>query len=304
MDKRLTFAVVIIGIVIVSQSGCTPPTELERALPPSLTQYPAYNFTYQLTASDKKGDLTIALIAPSFVISGIQTSTAMPSYGSLLLRRDVSPDVADYIDKLIKAFLSSLESDFEKVLIADGYRTIGPFSDRERMTYPEKEQADFSLEPRISIELLDEITRTTPPERVEVKTRVTKVSPRRRNAPTEDEDFPYGVRKDVEIHPGMVSGTLTVGARVELHLYEPLTSEKMWIKSLSLPNLARDQYTYKFNDVNGQRVVGEDERPKILSNVLSRSYKQILDEFHTYFDAKELKQLNLKAKEIREKKRF
>lgn len=304
MHKQLFPVIDMIGIIILIFSGCTPPSLLEKAIPPSATQYPTYEFTYQPTPSDKKGDLTIALIAPTFVISGTQTSTAMPSYGSLLLRRDVSPDVADYIDKLIKALLNSLESDFEKVLIADGFRTLGPFSDRERMTYPQKEQADFSLEPRVSIELLDEITKTGPPERVEFRTRSKNVSRKNAIDAYEDTTLLYPMRKEIEIRPGTVSGKLTVGARVELHLYEPLTSEKMWIKSFSLPNIARDQYTYKFNDLKGERVVGEDERPEILANVLSRSYKQILDEFHTYFDVKELRQLNLKAKEIREKKRF
>jgi hypothetical protein len=294
----------LIGTIVFVFSGCTLPTYLEKSIPPAPTQYPPYDFSYQLTPSDKRGDLTIALIAPTFVISGNQASTAMPSYSSLLLRRDVSPEAGEYIDRLIRSLLGSLESDFEKVLLADGFRTIGPFSDRERMTYPQREQADFSLEPRVTIEVLDEITRINPPDRVELKTGPTSLSRKRIVSAEEDTILIYGMHKEIEIRPGTVSGKLTVGARIELHLYEPLTGEKMWIKSLSLPNIAKSQYTYKFNDVNGERVVGEDERPTILANVLSRSYKQILDEFHTYFDVKELKQLNLKAKEIREKKRF
>jgi hypothetical protein len=257
--------------------------------------------------AQSKGDLTLALISPSFVFTGMPSSSVENSYGKWLLKRDVSPEAGDFVDRLVKSYLGALQSDFEKVMITDGFRTLGPFSNREIMTYPQRELAELALESRVFIDLFDDVTSTEQPASVEVVKKGTPTSSAKKQPPIfgGDDAYAYSVGpREKEIHPGTVTGTLSIGARIELSLYEPLTWEKMWMKTISVSIGKIEPYSYKYIDYKGERVIGEDGRPSILDSVLVQSYSQILGQFQTFFDPKEIETINSKAKEIREKKVF
>jgi len=296
------FLLFVIAILIAS---CAPAIIPEKIVLPEKTQFPTYAFSYTAKASETKGDLTLALIAPTFIFTGTPASSLSPSYGSWLLKKDISPEVEEYVNRLIQSYLSSLQADFEKVLIAHGFRTLGPFADKEKMTYPQREQSDLALEPKVIIELFDEVRTTEQPKSIEVVSKKETKSKRKAVTISEDEPPPFIYeQREKEIRPGVISGNLSVAARIELHLYEPLSWEKMWIKNVSPPSISKQQYSYKYNDLNGQRVVGEDERVRILAELLNNYYTQILDQVSIYFDPREIRPIYEKAKEVRTKKRF
>jgi len=279
---RFTTAIVLFTISVLAM-GCTPTIVSEKVDIPTQRSYQPVKFTYEPLQSQTKGDLTLAILSPNFVFVDIPASSANPSYSRWLLKRDLSQKVEEYIDKTIQVFLVSLQTDFEKVLIARGFRTLGPFRDKDLLTYPQREQCDFAIEPKVFIDILDEVTWTEEPKRS--KQIIDNI-------------------KQPFVSAGAVNGTMTVQARIELHVYEPLSWEKMWIKNASTDVIPKLSYSYKYNFVESNRVVGDDSRPEILSKVLSDSYKDILDKIYLYLDPREFKALSEKAKEIRQKKRF
>jgi hypothetical protein len=297
-----TIHFVLLSFVII---GCVPPPS-DVILLPDKSQFVPYNFKYNLPEKKANADFTLAIMSPSFDFLGNMVSLnspLSPSYSEWLFKKQMSDDAQEYVNKLVVTYLSALQTDLEKVLVATGNRTIGPFSDKEKLTYPQRQQSDFVFEPKLKIFVSEELTNVVVPYREEVQIGVAPKKKKSTPNPDNGDDYASYIEKQRQIHPGQATGNISIVAQLDIYLYEPVTWEKMWIKSISIP-VTKKQYTYKWNDDNGKRIYGEDTRPTILSEVLTSSYKEILDEFVKYFDPNELKAIDLKGKEIREKKRF
>ncbi len=292
-------------VLLLFLSGCTPPSIAVKILLPAKDQYPVYQFQYTGAGKGTHGDFTLAVLSPSFVLNGNAVplaSLVTEPYSDMLFKKRISDQAADYVNSMLSTYMSGLRRDFEKILVVNGYRTIGSFRDKEKLTYPQRQQSDFALQPVLQISVVEEETdeQQQTIEEFELTggaAKPTTITPFDKQPTFERRTF------ERDVHPGTVTGNLSVAARADIQLYEPVTWEKMWVKSISIPVLTK-QFTYKYNTLNGQRVYGEDTRPKILADILTSAYKQILDEFLSYFDASELKALDVKGKEIREKKRF
>lgn len=286
----------LVFLLFIFVMGCVPAPDV--ILMPEKSQFVPYSFKYNLPEKKTNADFTLAILSPSFDFLGNTVSLnspLSPSYSDWLFKKQMSEDAQEYVDILVATYLGALQTDLEKALVAIGNRTIGPFSDKEKLTYPQRLQSDFVFEPKLKIFVSEELTNVTSPyrEEVQIQSTTTDVT----NAKYTQEET------QGRIHPGVATGNISIVAQLEIHLYEPVTWEKMWIKDITIP-VAKKQYTYKWINSSGKTVYGEDTRPKILSEVLTNSYNQILEEFLKYFDPNELKAIDLKGKEIREKKKF
>lgn len=300
--KPIYFVFPLLLLVI----GCAlPPPDV--ILLPEKSQLAPYSFKYNLPEKKNNADFTLAVLSPSFDFLGNTVSLSSPispSYSEWLFKRQMSDDAQEYVDKLVASYLGALQTDLERVLVSSGNRTIGPFSDKDKLTYPQRQQSDFVFEPRLKIFVSEEVTNVVLPYRQEVLTQTVTKQKNTRSTTNSPEFSTYPEEQSQgEIHPGITTGNISIVAQLEIHLYEPVTWEKMWIKSITIP-VTKKQYTYKWNNENGRKIFGEDTRPTILSEVLMNSYNQILEEFLKYFDPNELKAIDVKGKEIREKKRF
>lgn len=302
--RRLALQYSVSLLAIVSLSCSVERVSLpDKVILPDKSRYLPYSFEYKSTNVQEKIDLTLAFVSPVFGISREASGAGNISVGEPFFGKEIAPEDALHVDRLLKSYLAALQTDFEKVLLLYGFRTTGPFGDRERMTYPQREQADLAFEPRVFIDVFVHFSEIEKPQWVEKPLR-TFIHRERRAPDLPETQFTIRAGIQKEIYPGTVTGFIVVKPRIDLHLYEPLSWEKMWIKSVTPPMSDSLPYAYRYNDEGGRRLYGEDTRPNALAKALAQSYKNVLDEFTLFFDPREIRPLNAKAKVVRERKRF
>ena len=93
-------------------------------------------------------------------------------------------------------------------------------------------------------------------------------------------------------------------ARVELYLLEPLSWEKMLVRTIPVKSSFIGTYSYRFNTKDGQTFVGEDKRPEAYGEVLAKLYNEIFTQFQKYFEQMEISAIAEKAKEVRGRRRY
>jgi hypothetical protein len=127
------------------------------------------------------------------------------------------------------------------------------------------------------------------------------------------------------------SGTMNVDCYIELEIYEPLTSEKMWVKQIKMPFEQQPYEYYIFAEnhdvyqgglnltdmllgIKPQRLStkiarydilrNSDGRSRALALALEKVYLKQLDKFSAYFDPREIKQVIKDARKVRTLKRY
>jgi hypothetical protein len=123
-------------------------------------------------------------------------------------------------------------------------------------------------------------------------------------------------------------GSVGVTFGLDLALFEPLTGEKLWLKSVK-PTASNEDYAYytktiryEFLDATiGQIITGEgrrrqvgqpevillsgsDTRPNALAAALEKLFGTSLNEFSRYFDPKEIREVVKDAERVRKLKRY
>lgn len=125
------------------------------------------------------------------------------------------------------------------------------------------------------------------------------------------------------------SDTMNVDCYIEREIYEPLTSEKMWVKQIKMPFEQQPYEYYIFAENHGvyqgglnltdmllgiqpQRLSTKIARYDILQNsdgrsramALKKVYLKQLDKFSAYFDPREIKQVIKDVRKVRTLKRY
>jgi hypothetical protein len=107
-------------------------------------------------------------------------------------------EVSGRVNTMTDAFLDSSKKDLERLLLAKGLKTAGPFKDVEDMTFAEKRDATFTLVPTIKLN----IDRAQPNLGGEVPS---------------------------------ARGQVSASCEFALVLFEPLSGQKIWQKRLPIP---------------------------------------------------------------------
>lgn len=118
-------------------------------------------------------------------------------------------EVSGRVKTMTDAFLDSSKKDLERLLLAKGLRTAGPFKDVEEMTFSEKRDATFILAPTIKLN----IDRAQPNLGGEVPS---------------------------------ARGQVAASGEFALVLFEPLSGQKIWQKRLPVPAQTA-QYTVELS---------------------------------------------------------
>lgn len=202
-----------------------------------------------------------------------------------------------------KGWSASMGVDFDKVLIAKGMTTKGPFPTLDEITYADKKGSELALTPKVFINTdikyvgghaLADGSNSQPGQKI------------------------YMGEYEPGKHWGMKEYEITITGWFVFVLQEPLSTEKMWIKRLELDEYKeRGMECYEAEPAGyvqkgvfyqtGWSVTDRmimDQKPDSVANALKRYYPSILEKLQTYIDVNELKELKEKVEEIRRLKRY
>lgn len=267
--KKLFHQVVLVlglGLWLGIYQSCVTP-QPSRPLPQS-PWGGRYAYTY---------DLRGAVSAPGSV--PVTIAVVNPSY-----KEDESALGTELYIKVGKGLSSSMGSDLDKILIAKGLTTTGPFASLDEITFSEKKDAALTLAPKVFI------------------TAEIKYADKAQQIPGTDRS-----ERSFDMN---VTGWMT------FIMQEPLSGQKMWIKKLELDSIQKQGVVdvesvpqYSGGGCGGPVVTGYqtgktlyDGRVDAMASALKEMYPIVLTQFEKYIDTNELVQLKEKSKEIRESK--
>lgn len=211
----------------------------------------------------------------------VTVAVVNPSY-----RETDSALMNELYSKVARGFTSSMGTDLDKILIAKGMTTTGPYPSLDEITYSDKKNAELTLAPKIFIS-------------TEIK--YGNMQPTRRNE---------GLTMEREFN-------MSISGWVTFIMQEPLSGEKMWIKKLELEPVKVSGLEifeaiprYGSDGCGGHSVVGYDASEKHLylgqteamAGALKQLYPVIMSKFQLFLDSDEMVQLKEKGKEIRTRK--
>jgi hypothetical protein len=213
--------------------------------------------------------MTIALIKP-----------ATP--GSMFTERALAdPNDMVRVHRYVDEMLTAAKVDIEKVLVARGFNTLGPFDSIDEMTYSQKERSSLILTPLFEVKM----------------------------------DFIGGDVRGVGLGTVSQTGTVSMTGRVSLAFREPMTQEKVWLKHFSLEQLSAP-YTVsmrtrdpKSDDILLDLLVPGANQPKndqveATVTVLNDFYQNAMMKMSNLLDTREILQLRGETEKLKKMKRY
>lgn len=161
-------------------------------------------------------------------------------------------------------FIDALQADLDKTLIAKGFTVSGPYASLDDMAYPEKKTASLALSPQVTFVFAESYEENSA------------------------EKLPFGG------HQIKQCGTLAASAVVKFAIVEPLSAQKIWLKTVEIPQetaaIDVDLMTNaqgNLNKFNKDR----DNRKAVVVDVLNRAYPIVLGKFWTYLNGEEIREV-------------
>lgn len=259
--------IALVGLFFVS---CVPQINYQ-SMPTPLTAYKFAGFSPPERMPAASVQFTIAVVEPTY-------------------KEKLHPDYS----KVIRSFSNSIGSGLDEILVAKGMTTKGPFGSLDEMPYPDKKNSNLTLTETMFLHAVEKEQRNT-------------------------EDIQYTDSKGNVVLCEVKSGKLSVEIWMAFEMREPLSGEKMWIKRLDLGTFERDyqigiqkywhstpqadpwappQGVWKYGDI------AFNTKPDALADILNEVYPKVMSSAWVYLDTEEMKKLDVKAKEIRDLKRY
>jgi Neuraminyllactose-binding hemagglutinin precursor (NLBH) len=169
-------------------------------------------------------------------------------------------------DKLSKKFTESIGKDLEEMLNAKGFKIQGPFTSIDEMTYSEKQKCDFVMEVAA----------------------IPEIQAFGKYATTGDGKYQQiGYR---------FSGTGSLTGKINMVLYEPMSREKVWTKSVVIPAVENivlqecQSYTNQTLSIDDPNIYNE------VGKALQDSYKGILAKVDSHISVEDWNRISRPAK--------
>lgn len=279
--KIRLFALLAMTSIMAGCMATVPPQPLERL--PEARWGKIFSYSYEITeekAQPGSVPVTVVVINPYYK----EEESILRSAG---------------YSKVGKGFSASMGVDMDKILIAKGMTTLGPYLTLDEVIYSHKKKAGLTLMPKVFITV--EVKYPDKLYTIKGRTATQAVVTRQRR------DF-----------------QMKIGGWVSFAMMEPLSGEKMWIKKLQLDEKeltgfdlwgATPVYTKTyglFGEVTGSYISGYKTSSEILidgkieavADYLKEMYPIIMGKFWTYLDSEEMLHLKKQTKEIRKLKRY
>ncbi len=297
--KPETLWFVVVAVLFLAPMFACMTASPEPSPEPTIPQAPplTYSFSYEPTKEANPAKVSIAL-------AHIQPQRENKC-GS------------ERVGGLLSEIASGLESAFQATLIAKGYTLSGPFNSRDQMTYNDKENAMLLLVSELRVKSSCEDSGS---EKLwEGKVRITG-----REQVNKDTSREYREQESITVN----RGTLQVAFSLDLVLYEPLTGEKVWLKSVRPPTVNESyqyyarvvEYTYwegsladvlfgggvvePYRDRKFTVMANSDTRPNAAAAALQKLFSSSMQEFSRYFDPREIAHVVEDANKLKKLKRY
>lgn len=240
-------------------------------------------FALSLLVASVTGKVAMeSLNSPNFSYS----PTATPDRGSADITMALISPIYSNISATgepFKSFKKSLESEILEALTAKGYAVRGPFASRDEMIFSDKESSHLALI-------------------IDIQPELAKAS---------------GAWKSVRMKSGNTAymfhkGTVNVYGKVNLTAMEPISGEKMWAKSVSIPQQTTRVFTSSkvftgsanTADLKVLSILAEAGDANVanpLSEALEASFSDIMDKIWRHLDPEEFQRMKPKIAELKSK---
>lgn len=176
-------------------------------------------------------------------------------------------------------FSRNMEGDFEELLIARGFTVTGPFEAYDEMTFPDKNGCDLVLNPSLDISV--NFSNTTSEQVIML---------------FGDNQF-------------KLKGQVSVRGRIKLQMYESLSGEKMWTKSINIAEATqavnwKGEKKYSHQPSSADIDYSDQGIQKALAPMLSNAYSAVMDAAWKYLHPEEIQIVKKEAMQVKEKKRY
>jgi hypothetical protein len=186
-------------------------------------------------------------------------------------------------NELFQRFKTGLTGDIEELIIAKGFTLKGPYEGRDEMVFEDKKRIDIA----IVIEIDPAFTSVEGEWKSQYHMNLLNAS---------NSYYTYSY-----------TGKVSLTGKINISGVEPLTGEKIWSKSVSIPNVENIQiatqntYTGKQSDI---QLINDPAVYNALGKALQSQYAGIMDKIAAHFNVEELKSLQGQIKELKSKKGF
>jgi hypothetical protein len=223
---------------------------------------------------------------------------------------ECDPAATAAIEETLGLLQTALKRDIENALLAKGFNVTGRFDSLDSMTYAQKEKSNLVLRPEIN---------PTVKSQPGSEAAVYWEHPLRSQEP-EGQLRIFRLKagqREILANPKFErTGQVSVSGTISMAVYEPLSSEKMWLKPLDFPPQSQRYAFYywqeQVTDKKGKAIGppenhlinGYDSRGDAVVKAFEAIYPELYKGFKTYFSKEEMIQVRLDAEKIRKLKRY
>lgn len=182
-----------------------------------------------------------------------------------------------------KLFAEGISKDLEELLTARRYTVLGPFVSLDEMTFSDKKGCDVLLIPELSVDAA-------------VVNLVVKEKSRFKDSMKGQDRYRY-------------SGTIQISGRLTFAMVEPMTHQKVWTKSLPLPESMST--TFKFYKKVPTKTrppktvpVSQPEVISAIAPALDSFHEEAMRTLYRYLDPDEMQQVKQATDELKARKVF
>lgn len=243
---------------------------------------------FLMSCSIPKQATTPTITKQTYTFDYTPKETAKSGSGAMVLAF-IKPGYASSFsfssNELFQRFKSGLTGDIEELIIAKGFSLKGPYDGRDEMVFEDKKRIDMA----ISIEINPEFS----------SKEGDWTSRYHANLSLLGTSSPY--------YSYSYTGKVSLTGKINISGVEPLTNEKIWSKSVSIPNvenisiMTTNVYMSKVSD---DKLMDDPAIYNALGKALQAQYTGIMDKITAHFNVEELKSLQAQIKELKSKKGF
>lgn len=181
--------------------------------------------------------------------------------------------------ELFRSFRDAIGNDAEELIIAKGFTMKGPYETFDEMVFEDKKQTDMAIQ-------------------IEIAPRFT----------SQEGSWKAG---GAVLGYGAVSytysGKVSLVGKININGMEPLTGQKIWAKSVSIPNIENIpiKTSGRYNrPIDGAELINDPGVYNEVGKALMTQYKGIMEKIEAHFTAEEFNSLKGQIKELKAKKGY
>lgn len=218
-----------------------------------------------------------------------KTSTLSQPGSANLLVGLVRPKYAEQFrngqSELFASFRQYMGNDIEELLVDRGYRIKGPFDSFDDMIFEDRKDADIALE----VEIVPEFTA------------------REGSWSTYRNIFSVSANSANKVYYGY-TGTASLIGKINLIAYEPLSHQKIWVKSVPIPPVQNINLSTANKRLEGTNLTNEFYNDVAVYNAigtaLSQQYASTFKKIDIQLDPREFEALRTQIRELKAKKGY